>query len=53
VYSELGKKEKVRVVAYFETVLRNVTARHRQISKSPGLTLCDWANRVKQSTKRK
>jgi len=37
VYSELGKKGKVRAVAYFETLLRNVTARHRQISESSGL----------------
>jgi hypothetical protein len=37
VYSELGKKDKVRAVAYFETVLRNVTARHGQISESSGL----------------
>lgn len=36
-YRELERKDKVRVVAYFETVLRNVTARHRQISKSAGL----------------
>lgn len=31
-----GKKDKVRTVAYFETVLRNVAARHEQISESPG-----------------
>ena len=36
-YSELGKKDKVRAVAYFETVFRDVTAKHRQISESAGL----------------
>ena len=52
-YSELGeKKDKVRAVAYFEIVLRNVTVRNGQISKSPGLLHCVTGQTGSSSQKR-